>query len=1129
MEVPLIDILWVLFSAGLVFLMQGGFLAVESGLTRSKNNINVAIKNLTDFGISMVLFWTFGYALMFGLSRGGLVGLTDFTLHFQDGRVWTVVFFLFQVMFCGTAVTIMSGAVAERMRFESYIVVAALVSGFIYPIFGHWAWNGADVGLPAGWLGLRGFVDFAGSTVVHSVGGWTSLACLLIIGPRAGRFPDDGPPRKIPGSNIPLATLGVILLWFGWFGFNGGSTLAMNDQVPGIIANTVLAGAAGLVATLVTGWVMRRSADVDLVLNGSLAGLVAITANAHAVSALSAVIIGCVGGVVMLGVDDLLERYRIDDAVGAIPVHLGAGVWGTLAVAIFGQADKLGTGLGFGPQLGMQFLGIFICFVWTFGLTYILLKIIDRFSPLRVTSEQEYIGLNISEHGARTDLLDLFMVMERQSVTGNLSLRVPVEPFTEVGQIANKYNQVMEALEQAIAKTEAIVRTAMDGIITFSKNSLEITTLNPAAEAIFGYPQSHLAGQPVSILFRPLRTGFDWSQTDFAGSVMARVVADDIHHEMVGRRADGSTFPMEVMVTEAKANQDTFYTGTFRDITERKRAQSELEDAKERAEAGNRAKSQFLANMSHELRTPLNAIIGYSEMLEEDADDMGYDDFVPDLRKINAAGKHLIALINDVLDLSKIEAGKMDLYLEPIDVTHMIRDVVTTIQPLIEKNGNTLRVECPADIGVMVADLTKVRQTLFNLLSNASKFTDHGSITLSASRAPESHIANSNELAPDQAEFAPPDIVIFKVTDTGIGMTEEQMAGLFEAFTQADASTTRKYGGTGLGLAISRRFCQLMGGDITVSSEPGQGSTFTVRLPGEVSEVKTESVSIAPMRLPQMIRPQVHPPQIIRAEVQPAQPDIKRPASPRGQDRILVVDDDPTVRDLLERYLSKSGFHVMTASSGDAALHLARELHPAAITLDVMMPGMDGWAVLSALKADPATADIPVVMLTMVDDRSMGYALGASDFLTKPIERKRLMSVLDKYRCATPSCQVLVIEDETTIREMMRRMLEKEGWSVAEAENGRVALDRVAEDVPELILLDLMMPEMDGFQFLKELRQNPAWRSIPVIIVTAREISLEERQQLNGNVKKILQKGAYSREDLLSEVREMVLACINAA
>src|SRR5207249_4588388 len=372
------------------------------------------------------------------------------------------------------------------------------------------------------------------------------------------------------------------------------------------------------------------------------------------------------------------------------------------------------------------------------------------------------------------------------------------------------------------------------------------------------------------------------------------------------------------------------------------------------AEGANRAKSRFLGQMSHELRTPMNAIIGYGEMLSEEAGDVGQKGFMPDLQKINAAGRHLLGLINDILDLSKIEAGKMDLYLETFDVAALVEDVATTIQALVGKNSNTLEVHCAPDAGTMHADLTKVRQCLFNLLSNASKFTSQGTITLEAGRGKED----------DR------DCVIFRVSDTGIGMTQEQIERVFESFTQADAAITSKYGGTGLGLTITKRFCEMMGGSVTAESEAGQRTTFTIRLPDRIGEVKSETKAA------------VAGPVAVAART------------------VLVIDDDPVVRELMQNFLGKEGYQVVLAASGEEGLRLAKEARPDAITLDVMMPGMDGWSVLTALKSDKEVMDTPVILLTILDNKSMGYALGASEYLTKPIERERLLAVLRKHRKA---------------------------------------------------------------------------------------------------------------------------------
>lgn len=493
MDSQLLDYLWIIVASALVFLMQAGFAMVESGLTRTKNSINVAIKNLTDLGISLFFFWLFGFALMFGRSLNGVVGTTNFTvgIGFGAAGAWTAIFFLFQAMFCSTSATIVSGAVAERMKYGAYIVSTILLSALIYPVFGHWAWGNFHHGEAAssGWLQNLGFVDFAGSTVVHSVGGWIALAALLIIGPRIGRFPKDGPPVKIPGSNVPMAVLGVLLLWFGWFGFNGGSTMAMNSSVAPIIVNTAMAGAAGMVTTMLLSWLIYKKPDAGLIMNGALAGLVAITANAHVVGGLQSLPIGAIGGLFMLGSTILLEKLKIDDAVGAIPVHLGAGIWGTLAVALFGDLELIGTGLDRLKQLGVQALGVLSAGAWAFTLAFILLWLINKINRLRVDGDHEQQGLNYTEHGATTEIYDLFNVLESQAKSGNLSLRAPVEPFTEFGQIARRYNQVLDRLEEStVAKDEFvhILNSVNDGLILIDRDGIIAPYYSLASERIFG-------------------------------------------------------------------------------------------------------------------------------------------------------------------------------------------------------------------------------------------------------------------------------------------------------------------------------------------------------------------------------------------------------------------------------------------------------------------------------------------------------------------------------------------------------------------------------------------------------------------------------------------------------------------
>ena len=524
-----------------------------------------------------------------------------------------------------------------------------------------------------------------------------------------------------------------------------------------------------------------------------------------------------------------------------------------------------------------------------------------------------------------------------------------------------------------------------------------------------------------------------------------------------------------------------------REVQERKRVELALARAKEAADAANRAKSAFLANMSHELRTPMNAILGYSEMLVEEAEDLGQEDFIPDLRKINQAGTHLLALINDVLDLSKIEAGKMEAFAEDFDVDTLLEDVAGTVQPLADKNGNTLVLEHGKQLGSAHQDLTKIRQTLFNLLSNAAKFTHAGNITLSAERVQD---GNSDWLR-------------FTVSDTGIGIPQDKIDHVFEEFSQADESTTRDYGGTGLGLAISRRFCRMLGGDLTVKSRPGEGSTFTVLLP----------VVLPDAGLPE-------PGTSVTAEAGTL-PGATAQTGPGTT--VLVIDDDPDAREIITRALGKDGIPVITASSGKEGLRIAHEIQPAAITLDVMMQDMDGWSVLRALKANPRLRNVPVVMLTMVDDKSRGYALGATDYLTKPVDREQLLKALSPFHTPGQSRPpVLLVEDDGNTRNIMTRMLQKAGWEVIEAGNGREALHLLTGRRPALILLDLMMPVMDGFDFLLEMRANSEWQNIPVIVLTARDLTEEDQRILSGRVEQVIQKSAYSRDQLMQLIRRLV-------
>ena len=510
----------------------------------------------------------------------------------------------------------------------------------------------------------------------------------------------------------------------------------------------------------------------------------------------------------------------------------------------------------------------------------------------------------------------------------------------------------------------------------------------------------------------------------------------------------------------------TRWFGTNTDVTEQREQEVQLAAARDLAEEANRAKSQFLANMSHELRTPLSAVIGYSEMLEEEMEELGKPELSDDLTKIKSNARHLLSLINDVLDISKIEANKMELYAETFEVVEIVRDVAATVGSLVEKKNNTLVVEADESLGSMHTDVVKLRQIIINLLSNAAKFTENGTITLNARREG--------------------DCVIFAIRDTGLGMTPDQVAKLFQRFSQADVSTTRRFGGTGLGLAITKAFSDMLGGQVNVTSDLGVGSTFEVRVPASLPEPASETGDV-----------------VVESD----------------EDVVLIIDDDAATRDLLSRFLKKEGFHVRVAADGQAGLSLAQTLKPHVILLDVTMPRLDGWSVLRSLKNDPHLAAVPVVMVTVIDEQNLGFSLGASDYLLKPVDWDRLRDVLNRVQKDAAKGDVLVIDDDADTRDRLNGLLSKNGWTVTEADNGHSALAAARLHTPSLVLLDLNMPEMDGFTFFREFRGTAEWHHIPVVVMTARDLSEGERAELKGGGAKVLSKGAASMSELVEQLR----------
>ncbi len=1113
-----LDAVWLLLCSGLVFLMQPGFMCLESGLTRSKSSIDVAIKNLVDFGLSIALFWAVGYALMFGDSAGGWFGWGRAMPSLESLGAWPAAFFVFQAMFCGTAVTIVSGAAAERLRFRAYLLITLLASGPIYTVFGHWAWNGLDAGDFFGWLGALGFRDFAGATVVHGAGGWLALAVVLAVGPRQGRFPSRGPAREIQGHNLPLAILGAFLLWLGWFGFNGGSVLIWTDRVPAIVGNTMLAGAGGLVTGLLAGERLRGRPDVRLAMNGALAGLVSITGSCHAVGSAAAIVIGGAGGLVMVAATWLLERRHVDDAVGAVPVHAAAGVWGTLAVALFADPRVLDSGLGRLEQLGVQALGAGVCFLWAFGGGYLILAGLRRVVDLRVGPEEEIHGLNVVEHGATTELLELVTAMEKQAESGgvpaagapaagapaasleaDLSLRFDADPGTEAGLIAAQYNRVVVALQRAVQDVRAgaeryrrTIENALDAIVTVDEHGV-ILGWNPRAEAIFGWSREEAFGQDVFELITPREDREDTRSglLSFLSGGQSTLLGRRI--EVTGVDRDGGKHPIEATFTMSAAGARPEFNLFLEDITDRQRQRRALLEAKESAEAATRAKSEFLANMSHEIRTPMNGILGIVELMLDAGPGPRQRRY---LEMIRVSADSLLRLLGDVLDFSKFEAGKIEVQTVDFDLRENLVGVLGALAVQAREKG--LRLACrvaPEIPDPLVGDPVRLGQVLTNLVSNAIKFTAEGEVIV------EIGLASSQPpgASPPVASRRRVAVLELSVSDTGPGIPPELHERIFHAFQQADDSIGKRYGGTGLGLAICKRLVASMGGEITVEGGPGAGSTFRFSCRFGLRDRKPPAGEASPRDQPLPVTgkdasagevPRRELPLLFEDEDEPAAAAAPRRPEAGGEvpepgagGRALVVEDNRINQVVAEGMLESWGIETEIASSGIEALAaLDRRQHFDLVLMDMRMPDMSGFDVTAAIRAaepvgEPAGGTpvrrLPIIAMTAnvsPGDRRNCLDAGMDGYVAKPIAKSALLEALRAAGVvgdAAPAPSLAVAPQE---RPREEAVLDRE-----------TLLKRVGGRRERAHKLAAIFLEEDGPHHLASLRRGVAERDAPAV------------------------------------------------
>ena len=1120
---------------------------LESGMIRAKNSINVAVKNLLDFALSMLVFAVVGFGIMFGDSNGGWFGSPLAFIH--DERL--TAYFLFQMVFCGTAATIVSGAIAERTRLGVYMGVVLPLSGLTYPLVGHWCWGGTIGGTSPGWLASIGFIDWAGSTVVHVVGGFSALAAALVIGPRR----NYRQASLTSGHSLTLAIMGCFILWFGWWGFNGGSGLSADSDVARVLLNTNLGAVCGLLAAGVWSQVRRKKTNVIDLMSGTLAGLVSVTAGCHAVSPVAASFMGAVGAIICLYSMDFLARKRIDDVVGAFGVHGAAGVWGTIATGLFATPEFLGNNSRF-ALVGVQCLGTMAAAIVSFASIYITLRSMKRFMSLRVKAGEERLGLNVVEHGATNETTDLLTAMDAHRRTGDFAARIHLDTDTEVGQIAKEYNNVIdrvasemegrEATNQALRgeqlRLQSVLEHAGVGIYQLDADG-RFQTANCTLLNIFGFASSSELIDHCEPFDIPWHKNGGEADLNLREHFQSGQAIKDIETQCVSRT--GKQHYLLESITPIRDTNGRLVTwlGTVHDITERKQA---LLAEVEIAEAKSKAKGEFLANMSHEIRTPLNGVIGMLDLLGSCNLESKSSNFV---RVARSSAESLLSLINDILDFSKIEAGRLDLESVEFELKDLVES--TAEQFSIRCHVKGLEMNCQLDSTLplrVVGDPERLRQVIVNLLGNAIKFTEKGEVNLRVTRRGA--------------------VIRFSVQDTGIGISQKAQEKLFQSFSQADASTTRRYGGTGLGLAISSQLVEKMGGKIKVDSEEGNGAEFWFELPLPVAE---ESGSLSPEHQNKL------------------RPILNR--------HVLIVDDNHTNCQILQNQLANWGLQSSVCHEPKAArqrLIVAKQLGTPIdlIILDYCMPEMDGKDVACEIHHDPTLTGIPMLLLSSNHEmltQEEAEAVGIDVVMTKPARQSRLFDSLvtllhrsdlreniqqpipqdispteselstDSTTCAedvqapntqqsqaetptivdsnltspsnpeslthppsqfqdepktsvanTSRANVLIAEDNAVNQMVLRQMLSTLGYTSEIAENGQIAFEKLKSGNFELVFMDGHMPILDGLKATEKIREweseLPDRKPTPIVALTANVVQGVRQKCLDAGMNDYLCK-----------------------
>jgi len=1108
---------WIIVAALLVFLMQAGFLLIEAGSVRAKNSVNVAQKNVSDMLICIAAYSIIGFSIMYGVSVGGFFGFGGVRESLEAQGGWPQLL-VFNLAFCSVVATIVSGAVAERMRIGAYFISTIAIAIVVYPVFGHWVWGNTIISSNVAFLAKLGFVDHAGGVAIHALGAFYALAAIYLLGPRAGRFDENGQVKPISGYSPVLALTGALILFVTWIPFNTGLLNPGTQLFYEATLATVIAGAGGGLAGKTIGFFLhKRTFYPTSSFNGLLGGLVAVTSGATFLGPMGAFAVGFIGGTgAILGNHLILHKAKLDDPVGVVGVHGIAGVLGALLFPFF-SIRKLPAGNAF-EQFSIQGAGVLICFVWAAVTGTIIIGGLKALGKLRVTEAQEHLGLNVGEHDSSVKQKDLnlaFHASKRARAKNPLlgQSAQAIEGGSELGlalsSMADENVRLSEEMEYKLSLFTQAIESLADGLLIYNQDG-EIYAINSsyknsmAAKGV----QCHVGMTRFEYVEQLVKVGI----VDTEGEPLETWLAS----RDFSKPGDNSfNIGESHFIKRSNPMHEGGKVIALTDVTE-------MHDAIIKAKSAEKAKSEFLANMSHEIRTPMNGIIGMTELLSMTELTDRQSEFVG---TISRSGNALMTIINDILDYSKIEAGQVKLDPIPFVLRDSIEDVTTMLSSAAADKDIDLLVRIQPDLPTtFMGDVGRLRQILTNLIGNALKFTHFGHVLVDVSGRENGDLIDLE----------------IRVEDTGIGIPEEDLKNVFQKFQQVDGTTTREYEGTGLGLSISTNLVKLMGGAISVESELDKGSTFTISL-SLPSHADLKPVKNIPI-------------EIIGAN-------------------ILIVDDNAVNRKILREQVKHWKCRSVAVESGAKAIQVLQNAKLKNVKIDLIisdyqMPGMNGEDLFHAVQAEADFAAIPTILLTSVNADEAIRRLqkqGLAAVLTKPARSSQLLdtiaqclfdaqrhsdepvkAVADLSRSrptlepqpalepiskpsveavthtrsdaspaierrlvprptsvSKPKLDILIAEDNETNQIYMKYIMEQLGVSFKIVPNGRAALDYWRSESPALILMDISMPEMNGHEATRAIRKDELKFDrprTPIIAVTAHTLQGDEQRCLDSGM-----------------------------